>query len=236
MSETLRLVAGGRGLVSLLTRAVAIDATSLARFRQMKAGSPADASAGDKPQHPTMDVFVRTPFEVVASRRVGGEISRDGAVVSARELCDALAAIDFTSLSKEDSVDVDAGTPKDPAWPGALPPAEGFQLVDNLPVSVVRELADKGHVLARQFSGPLGPPSSLMNQTVVTVVSADETLRVDIPMRMIFACTSLGLIPGFSAPMDIPRHVRVSVCGRWIRLDAPFGTVYYSNRISLLTV
>ena len=57
--------------------------------------------------------------------------------------------------------------------------------------------------------------------------------QVEIPMRMIFACTSLGLIPGFAASLKIPRHLRVSGKGRWVRLDAPYGSVYHSTRLSL---
>ena len=104
-------------------------------------------------------------------------------------------------------------------------------MVDTLPVTVVRDLSDKGQQLTRQFSGPMGPPSSLLNQTVVTVEGDGAT--VEIPMRMIFACTNLGLIPGFSAPMDVPRHLRVAQLGRWVRLDAPFGSIYRSTRLSL---
>ena len=52
-------------------------------------------------------------------------------------------------------------------------------------------------------------------------------------MRMIFACTALGLIPGFAAPIDVPRHLRVSTVGRWVRVDAPFGSVYRSTSLSL---
>ena len=78
----------------------------------------------------------------------------------------------------------------------------------------------------------MGPPPSLLNQTVVTVEGNGQT--VEIPMRMIFACTNLGLIPGFSASMDIPRHLRVSSLGRWVRLDAPFGSIYRSTRLSVL--
>ena len=58
--------------------------------------------------------------------------------------------------------------------------------------------------------------------------------EVEIPMRMIFACTNLGLIPGFAASMDIPRHLRVSANGRWARVDAPFGSVYHARGLSVL--
>ncbi|HKM24932.1 MAG TPA: hypothetical protein VJY40_04755, partial [Corynebacterium sp.] len=205
MQESLRILDGAAGLQSLIGRATDLDASASVRFRQL----------GD-----WVDVFVTTPFQVVASRRIQGEASRDGAVVSAVELLDALRAGTST-----------IGPARDPNWPGALPPATGFQLLDEVPVDVVRDLADKGQALARQFSGPLGPPASLLDQTVLTVTG--EAGTAEIPMRTIFTCTSLGLIPGFAAPLDIPRHLRVSQVGRWVRVDAPFGTVYRSSTLSL---
>ncbi|MDO5513534.1 hypothetical protein [Corynebacterium sp.] len=203
--ESLRILDGAPGLLSLIGRASGLDASASVRFRQLDG---------------YVDVFVTTPFQVVASRRVEGEVSRDGAVVSAVELLDALRTSTPT-----------IGPPRDPNWPGALPPAAGFQLLDEVPVDVVRELSDKGQALARQFSGPLGPPASLLDQTVLTVTG--EAGSAEIPMRMIFTCTSLGLIPGFAAPLEVPRHLRVSTVGRWVRIDAPFGTVYRSTSLSL---
>ncbi len=208
VEESLEITSGGPGLRALLSRAVGLDSQATARLRQLEGA---------------VEVFVTTPFEVVAARRVQGRAGRDGAAVAARDLDAALRA--------QDSGLIEAGPARDAQWPGALPPAQGFTLVDELPVAVVRELADAGRALARQFSGPAGPPHSLLNQTVLEVEG--EGARVEIPMRMIFACTSLGLIPGFSAPMSIPRHLRVSHLGRWVRLDAPFGSVYHSTRLSL---
>lgn len=201
--ESLTITDGAAGLRSLVGRTVGMDASASARFSARDDG--------------TVDVFVSTPFEVIASRRVVGTCSRDGAVVSATDLLDA--------LTEERSY---VGAARDPNWIGALPPKTGFVEREVLPVTVVRGLADQGQDLARQFSGPLGPPKSLLDQTVITI--DDE---VEIPMRMIFACTSLGLIPGFSAPVEIPRHLRVSTVGRWTRLDAPFGSVYHSAGLGL---
>lgn len=202
--DTLSLASGAQGLRALLSRAVGLDAQALVRLR--------------KHDDSVIEAFVTTPFEVVASRRCGGQVSRDGAVVRA---ADILQAPDTSEL----------GPGLDASWPGALPPSTGFTLLDVLPAAVVRELADAGQSLARQFSGPLGPPASLLNQTVLTVTG--EQGEAEIPMRMVFALNALGLTPGFSAPMDIPRQLRVSVCGRWIRVDAPYGTVYRSTRLGL---
>lgn len=211
--ETLRLEGGAPGLLALLARAEGLDAGALARLRDHGDG--------------TVDVFTTTPFEVIASRRIRGAAGRDGAVVRVRDAREALAG-------REDHPGevLALGPACDPSWPGALPPAGGFRLVDTVPVAVVRSLADEGQRLAREFSGPLGPPASLMNQDVLTVESKEGTAKI--PMRMIFTCTSLGLIPGFKAGMDVPRYLRVSTVGRWIRIDAPFGTVYHSTGLSLV--
>ena len=216
-SESLTLHNGGVGLQALLARATGLDASATVRLRQYDATH--------------VEVFVTTPFDVVVARRCEGVVGRDGAVVSAQTLLDALRTTPEHLLEEDGAGVLDLGPARDPSWPGALPPATGFREIDSLPVDVVRELADKGRQLARQFSGPMGPPKSLLNQTVLTVESAET--QVEIPMRMIFACTSLGLIPGFAASLNIPRHLRVAGKGRWVRLDAPYGSVYHSTRLSL---
>ena len=205
-TETLTIERGGRGLISLLQRAVALQDRAMARFSTVS-----DAA---------VDVFVTTPFAVIASRRVAGSCSRDGAAV----LVSALLA-DATDTTMT-AVAMDAG------WGmGALPPVAGFELLDEIPADVVQRLSDQGRALARQFSGPLGPPQSLMDQAVITV--NDDT---EIPMRLVFTLTALGLIPGMDAPAAIPRHLRVSRNSRWVRVDAPFGSAYHSSGINLLAL
>lgn len=199
---------GARGLIALLTRALALDAQAVARVQEVGEGQ--------------LDVFVTTPFDAIASRRTYGSTTHPGAAVSAKALLDAL---------REGADEV--GPARDAAWPGALPPADGFVAREEVPVGVARRLADEGRNLARQFSGPAGPPRSLLDGVVLTA-DAESTHPVEIPMRMIFACTALGLIPGFEAPAEIPRHLRVATAGSWVRLDAPFGSVYRSARPNLL--
>ncbi|GAA1471436.1 hypothetical protein P4N68_07200 [Corynebacterium felinum] len=164
-----------------------------------------------------VDVFFSTPFGVLASRRVTGTVSVEGLVVKASELFDA----PLTPLSPA-------------AWQqGALPPKEGFVLVDEVPADVVYRLNIQGKELAQQFSGPLGPPQSLLNQKVLTVEGNGE--RAEVPMRVIFCLSSLGLIPRFDAAIEVPRHIRVSKVGRWVRVDAPFGSVYFSEELNVLS-
>lgn len=205
-TETLTIERGGRGLISLLQRAVALQDRAMARFSTVS-----DAA---------VDVFVTTPFAVIASRRVAGSCSRDGAAVLVSDLL--ADATDTTMMAAA----LDAG------WGmGALPPVAGFELLDEIPADVVQRLSDQGRALARQFSGPLGPPQSLMDQAVITV--NDDT---EIPMRLVFTLTALGLIPGMDAPAAIPRHLRVSRNSRWVRVDAPFGSAYHSTGINLLAL
>ncbi|MDC7108815.1 MULTISPECIES: hypothetical protein [Corynebacterium] len=203
-----RIERGARGLTALLSRALALDAQASARIQEVGEGQ--------------LDVFVTTPFDAIASRRTSGSTTHPGATVSARAMLDALKA-----------GAAEVGPARDAAWPGALPPASGFIAREEVPIGVARRLADEGRNLARQFSGPAGPPRSLLDGVVLTA-DADSDAPVEIPMRMIFACTALGLIPGFEAPAEIPRHMRVATSGSWVRLDAPFGSVYRSTRPKLL--
>ncbi len=205
-TETLTIERGGRGLISLLQRAVALQDRAMARFSTVS-----DAA---------VDVFVTTPFAVIASRRVAGSCSRNGAAVLVSDLLDDATDTTMTAAA------LDAG------WGmGALPPTTGFELLDEIPADVVQRLSDQGRALARQFSGPLGPPQSLMDQAVITV--NDDT---EIPMRLVFTLTALGLIPGMDAPAAIPRHLRISRNSRWVRVDAPFGSAYHSSGINLLSL
>ena len=167
--DHLTITSGESGLRALLLRARGLDEQATVRFRQL----------GEQ-----VDCFVTTPFRVLASRRVVGEVSRDGAAAGVSAVLEALDS------SPENA---SLGPARDAMFPGALPPASGFVLVEELPVGVVRDLADQGRALARQF-----------------------------------ACTALQLIPGGSAPEEIPRQLRVSSVGRWLRIDAPFGSVYFS--------
>ncbi|MDO5099561.1 MAG: hypothetical protein Q4D85_12545 [Corynebacterium sp.] len=202
--ELITLTPPDQGISALLLRAAAIDESALARLKQRETD---------------VEVFVSTPFGVLASRRAPGTISRDGAVVKAA----TFAAEQFSAPAVDAMWDA-----------GELPPLSGFQLVDVVPTDVAFRLNQSGKDLARQFSSAVGPPQSLLNQTVLTVSNEDVT--AEIPMRMVFALNALGFIPSDAAPAAIPRQLRVSKAGRWLRVDAPFGSVYLCERINLLVI
>ncbi|MEJ5928637.1 hypothetical protein WG915_08400 [Corynebacterium sp. H128] len=204
MTETLRVSGGAGGLRTLVQRAEQLDAQALVRFQAVAAGR--------------IDAFVTTPFQVFAARRIIGQVSRDKSVFSAQTV---LTALETGEL----------GQSMDAAWPGALPPKDNWVELDVIPVDIVHRLADQGRDLTRQFSGPLGPPKSLLDQNVLAVSGHGHTAEVT--MRAIFTCTALGLIPSIGARADVPRHLRVAKAGRWVRIDAPFGSVYESDGLNL---
>lgn len=208
MSQVTLSLSAATAIKALLQRCVRIEPQSLVRVHSATDG--------------TVDIFVQTPFGTLASRRAPGSVDRSGAVLKAGDL---LASIDGDELAASFAT-------HDASWAGALPPATGFVLVDEVPAAVALDLATKGQALARQFSGPMGPPASLLDQTVLTVEGNAGT--ANITMREIFTCTSLGFIPSLGAQGNFPRHLRVSTCGRWVRIDAPFGSVYKSSGLSLL--
>lgn len=220
--DTFRITQGAHGLMAVALRVQHLNSAALARVADLGDGS--------------CDIFFTTPFGVTVARRVRGTVSRDGVVIPIMELIEGLkeeeaegAAVDACELSFHSH---------DGAWPGALPPLSAFQLLDEIPAADALRLADEGRALARQFSGPLGPPASLLDQEVIHVTSADGTKDCAIPMRSIFACAALSFIPplGANLPASIPRTLRVSVAGRWVRIDAPFGSVYRNEGLPLLSL
>lgn len=199
---------GSNDLKALAQRAVGLDPDALLRLRLLP----------DRFAPQRIEVFAPTPFQTLISRRVEATIPGTDAVIR---------AADFLN-----------GTPRHLGnflWSArSLPPIEGFSLVDVLPTHIVTDLNTQGKQLARQFSGPLGPPASLLDQTVITVSNGDQD--VAIPMRVVFCLSAFGLLPGFDAPASVPRQLRVSAKGRWLRVDAPFATVYYASSLPLLSV
>lgn len=220
-ADTLSISQGAHGLMAVALRVQHLNSAALARVADLGDGS--------------CDVFFTTPFGVTVARRVRGVVSRDGVVIPIAELIEGLKAGESTA--GVDACELSFFS-HDGAWPGALPPLSAFQLLDEIPAADALRLADEGRALARQFSGPLGPPASLLDQEVIHVSSADGTRDCAIPMRSIFACTALSFIPplGADLPASIPRTLRVSVAGRWVRIDAPFGSVYRNEGLPLLSL
>jgi hypothetical protein len=75
--------------------------------------------------------------------------------------------------------------------------------------------------VARDNAGPMGPPASLLDQTVITVSTGDRP-AVKVPLRCLFALSGMGFLGDTGPDAGV---VRVSATGSWMRLDARYGAV-----------
>lgn len=159
-------------------------------------------------------VWVVTGLGVLAGRVVAGSVYPADLSCGADTL--------LRGLRSPDGPDhIDPGLPMDSGWRGTLPPETGFAHLDDVPVSVVVDLARSGSDLARQHSGPLGPPASLLDQDVLQVSSGG--IGVAVPMRCVLAMAAMGFLPEAAAGGDV---IRVRALPGWLRLDARFGSVF----------
>ena len=154
--------------------------------------------------------WASTPFDVLATRSVPGTLEPADVTTFAAALLSAL------SVDRADTVDPGSGG----LWQGLLPPADGWAVADTVPAAELEGLTERGHALAREHAGPLGPPASLLDQTVLTVTGAAGP-PVRIPMRCLFALSGMG----FVGAGDAGETVRVSATSSWLRLDAHYGAV-----------
>lgn len=185
-------------LGAFVARAVRLDGQTYVRLRAREAG--------------LIDSWVATPFDVLATRTVRGQVQPTDVTVSGSELLAALA------VGRGDRVD--PGMAQDLWWRSALPPEAQWQTVDLLPAKVVSELADRGLEVARESVGPQGtPPASLLDQTVLTVTG--DGLEIKVPLRCLFAMAGMG----FLGNNESDEQVRVTATDSWLRIDARYGAV-----------
>jgi hypothetical protein len=181
-------------LGAFVARVVRLDQAALVRLR---------ASGG------TVTAWATTPFDVLASRSVYGTLDPADVTVPGTGLLTAL------TVDRTETVDLGAGG----LWPGDLPPDEGWAPVDDVPAAELDAVTERGLALARENAGPLGPPASLLDQTVLTVTHSSGPV-VKIPLRCLFALSGMGFLGDADAGA-----VRVSATGSWLRLDARYGAV-----------
>lgn len=156
--------------------------------------------------------WVATSFDVLAARVVGGSMQPPDLTCAADELVRGLTGADASGR-------IDPGYPMDSAWRGALPPETGFVHLDDVPAAALGELARQGADLAREHAGPKGPPASLLDQEVLQVSSAGESVAV--PMRCVMALVAMGFLTANEGEV-----ARVRVMPSWLRIDARFGSVF----------
>ncbi|HZQ32476.1 MAG TPA: hypothetical protein VFB19_12155 [Mycobacterium sp.] len=189
--------AARENLGAFAERARRLDDAAVVRLRQRSAD--------------VVVAWCATGFDVLASRVVAGSVRPDDICAGADSLLSGLSAVDPSGY-------VDPGFPMDSAWRGALPPEARFVHVDDVPASVVLDLADRGAEVSKE-QGAQGPPMSLLDQQVIEVSGAGVT--VGVPMRCVFALTAMSFVESAD---DV---VRVRTVGAWLRVDARYGSVYH---------
>ena len=202
-------------LGAFVARAVRLEGQTVVRL-QAKAASAGRAES--------VEAWVATPFDALATRSVAGSVRPQDVTVSGSELLAGLAVVGGDRI--------DPGQARDLLWRSGLPPAHGWRHVENVPAEVLTELADRGVAVARQHPGPHGtPPASLLDQPVITVSGGGFDVKV--PLRCLFALSGMGFLGPAGTEATDDEVVRVSATDTWLRLDARYGAVV-RRRHSLL--
>ncbi len=200
-------------LGAFVARAVRLDQTAAVRLRQRDQVPGLGAR---------IDLWVSTPFDALVTRSATGTVTPSDITVTGSDLLAALAIVGGER--------VDPGVARDLLWRSALPPSQGWTVVDDVPASVLGELTDRGVALAREHAGPQGtPPASLLDQTVLTVKGGGYDIAV--PLRCLFALSGMGFVataaagPAAGGGSGGADPVRISATDSWLRIDARYGAV-----------
>ncbi|MDN5757140.1 MAG: hypothetical protein L0H59_01205 [Tomitella sp.] len=193
-------------------RAARLDASALVRIVERPGGGAVWTSI--------------TGFDTLVGRTFRLDMAPADICVAADGLASALGAA-------QGDVTVDPGLPMDTAWRGTLPPADGFEHVDDVPARELVALSAQGADVARENSTMTGPPRSLLDQIVLEVSGGGH--NVEVPLRSVFALTAMGFVPDaaqepITGTVDVRRisadePVRVRATRTWVRLDARYGSV-----------
>ncbi|HTY28699.1 MAG TPA: hypothetical protein VMD51_11245 [Mycobacterium sp.] len=187
-------------LSAFVERALRLDDAAVVRLRRRADGLIA--------------AWVNTGLDVLAVRVVAGQLAAADISCGADQLARGLGAADAAGH-------IDPGFAMDSAWRGVLPPDTGFAHLEDVPATVLVDLARRGAELARDHGSAHGPPASLLDQVVLEVSSGD--LAIGVPMRCVFALTAMGFVPELPSAEEI---VRVRALPAWLRIDARFGSVF----------
>ena len=108
---------------------------------------------------------------------------------------------------------------KDAHWLSALPPRAGWQRVEVVPDTAIREVVRSGALLAREASSR-SSQQALLDAIVLTAQSADQ--RIEVPLGPLSALTRMGFLPRGS-------QAAVDTAPGWIRVAAPLGSTFVNS-------
>jgi len=183
----------------------------------------------------TVGVYGRPPFDVLTLRTVAlaagvdttdspdsGQLGGVDITVSAGDLLHAIADDGALALPRPL-----AGAT---AWTGFLPPRTGWQPVGELPVAEVETAALAG--IAEFKARAEAIPDRERTRAAVDRIAAeiwDRPLTFGLPVRAAHAARAMAFLGQAQSASAVVRSA-----GRWLRLDAPFGTVVLRTGSGLL--
>lgn len=186
-------------LADVVARAVRLDPAVVVRLR----GEPSRVA-----------VWAPTPFEVLVTASVAGEVEPGDVTVMGSDLLAALSVVAAPVL--------DPGRAVDDRWRGALPPTSDearWAPVGEIAAGAAEASAAEG-IAAARAGDPTGAPSPALLDT-----TACEVGGVRVPMRCVLALAGMGW------PADgEPVMVALSADGAWMRLGAGGGAVVRHRR------
>ena len=156
-------------LAAFVERAARLDAATVIRLRTRSAGK--------------FIAWASTGLDVLASRVVAGVVRPTTCQLVQTNWRGDWPIVDSSGY-------VNPGFPMDSAWRGALPPDSGFTHLDDVPARLLLDLAQRGSQLAKEHGSAQGPPVSLLDQEVIRVSAAGDS--VGVPMRCVFALDRNG--------------------------------------------
>lgn len=203
------------GLIDHLHRVLRLDRTAPVRLR----GVDARLTVWSR----VLDVLVAGEWP---ARLAGADITVDGA-----ELASSCAAAGGQSVAGTTAGTVVLPKRVDSRWPGALPPGEGWRLLDEVPghalAGIVSAGAETFRTVAANAPLPARVGTALLDHIAVTVRGGTD--EVAVPLRVPQALTRTGLL-------DAAASYRLEVTPTWYRLAGSRGAAYRRRGGSALTL
>jgi len=182
-------------------------------------------------------VYGQPPFDVLTLRTLAlapGESANAAAAAAA----DSNENLDITvsagdllhAIADDGAVAVPRPLAGATAWTGFLPPRAGWQTVGELPVAEVETAALAG--IADFKTKAEAIPDQHRTRAAVDRVAAeiwDQPLTFGLPVRAAHAARAMAFLGQAQSASAVVRSA-----GRWLRLDAPFGTVVVRTGSGLL--